>query len=86
MPKPSLGSRSLNFWEPAKLATEGSRGMKTLSLSGFFYVSSVAHFVGWGRVGFGSPGSASPSFGATTLSASFAGWVSDLFQPPVGYD
>src|SRR5258705_11797036 len=31
--------------------------------------------------GFPSPGSASPSPGASTLTASFAGWLSGLFPP-----
>src|SRR6185436_10721575 len=38
-------------------------------------VSSIAHFVGCDCVGYGSPGSASPSPGASTLSACFAGWL-----------
>ena len=40
---------------------------------GLCKVSSVAHFVGWEVMGFGSPGSASPSPGASTLSPRFAG-------------
>ena len=36
---------------------------------------------GAGTCWFGSPGSASPSPGASTLSASFAGWLNGFFQP-----
>ena len=48
------------------------------------HVSSVAHFVGWDECGFLSPGSASPSPGAITRSASFAGWLNGSFQPTIG--
>jgi hypothetical protein len=50
-----------------------SRALKNRESKLFSHVSSVAHFVGWTSVGFGPPGSASPSPGASTLSARFAG-------------
>ncbi len=60
-----------NFKEPAKQATVGSRSIFVMSPA-LLHVSSVAHFVGSEVLGFGSPGSASPSPGASTLSARFA--------------
>ena len=48
--------------------------------SRLLHASCVAHFVGWDVCGFGSPGSASPSPGAITLSASFAGWLNDSLE------
>ena len=53
------GVTASNFREPAKLATDETRG----SPNCFLYVSRVAHFVGSGPLEFGSPGSASPSPG-----------------------
>jgi len=47
----------------------------------FSYVLSVAHFVGWSCFAFVTPGSASPSPGASILSACFAGWLNGFFQP-----
>jgi hypothetical protein len=44
------------------------------------FLASVAHFVGLAPPWFGTPGSASPSPGAITLSASFAGWVDGFLQ------
>ena len=67
-----------NFKEPAKLATDGGRHIllnKNPESTIFLHHASDAHFVGWVLVGFGSPGSASPSPGASTLFASFAGWL-----------
>jgi len=45
---------------------------------------SVAHFVGWDVIEFASPGSASPSPGASSLSACFAGWLNGFFQLTTG--
>jgi hypothetical protein len=49
------------------------------------FLASVAHFVGWARSWFGTPGSASPSPGAITLSASFAGWLDGSLQLSTGH-
>jgi hypothetical protein len=40
------GVTATNFREPAKLATDGSQGMKILESSLVFHVLSVAHFAG----------------------------------------
>jgi len=64
-----------NFKEPAKQATEVVGIFVTTP--GLLYVSSVAHFVGWEVLGSGSPGSASPSPGASTLSARSAGLLDE---------
>jgi hypothetical protein len=58
--------------EPAKQATDVIGGF-VISQGHFLRFSCVAHFVGWDVFGFGSPGSASPSPGAITLHACFAG-------------
>ena len=42
------GVAANKFLRAAKLATDDSRGMKYFESKVFFYVSSVAHFVGWG--------------------------------------
>jgi len=60
--------------------------MKDLESKRFFLRFICRPLRGLGRVGFGSPGSASPSPGATTLSASFAGWLNDLFHLAIGCD
>jgi hypothetical protein len=67
-----------NFTEPAKLATDCGQGIVVQNPeSTLLFVSSVAHFVGFGRALAVTPGSASPSPGATTLSACFAGSLND---------
>jgi hypothetical protein len=62
------GVTATDFQEPAKLATDRSEDLQLVCR---FHLSPTS----WAgtRVGFRSPGSASPSPGATTLSASFAG-------------
>jgi hypothetical protein len=50
----------------------------------FHLPPSVAHFVAQMRFGFGPPGSAEPSPGANTLSASFAGSVNLPSELSVG--
>src|SRR6185503_2382781 len=81
MAKPSLGVTatilgSLRSWRQTVVGVA-----KTLRPSCLFRLLSVAHFVGWDVYRFGSPGSASPSPGASTLFARFAGWSNDFFQP-----
>ena len=44
------GVTATNLGEPAKLATDGSQGMKKLEFNLFLNVSSVAHFRGLGPV------------------------------------
>jgi hypothetical protein len=55
--------------------SESLRSWRQILVGLFLHVSSVARFAGWDVFGFSSPGSASPSPGASTLSASFAGWL-----------
>src|SRR6185295_20233510 len=45
---------------------------------------SVASFAGSGKMVTVTPGSASPSPGASTLSARFAGWLNGFLQPIIG--
>src|SRR4029450_11794572 len=59
------GVTATNLREPAQLATDAVDARKPLSPSCFSHVSSVAHFVGWGACWVWSPGSASPSPGAS---------------------
>src|SRR5258705_13632717 len=80
MAKPSLGNRTPHTSQPTKGATDESSKQVGLPR-----LPSVARFAGSLKLLAVTPGSASPSPGASTLSASFAGWLSDFFQPTIHY-
>src|SRR6185295_18377224 len=80
MAKPSLGNRTKHTSQPTKWATDET--CKQVELP---RLPSVASFAGSLKLLAITPGSASPSPGASTLSASFAGWLNDFFQPTIHY-
>jgi len=65
------GGSSPTWSQPTKWATD-----ETCKQVGLARLPSVARFAGFWKLAV-TPGSASPSPGASTLSASFAGWLND---------
>src|SRR5258705_273544 len=84
MTPPPPGVNGYNLREPAKLATDGSRSSKNRQSKLCFLRIICRPLRGLGRELVRSPGSASPSPGASTLSARFADWLDDFFQPTIG--